>query len=251
MNRPPHARHAPQARCARHPRAAGRQPAGWRWLAAAGAITALVALGGLTACSTPPAPQLFSLLPGGAPTPVPAPARPSALPPLAVAVGPVVVPLPVDQPQWLVQLPGQRLVLLEQTLWASPLRDELRAALQDHLARRWAATEGQPPAWRLALVLSRFDSVLGQEARLEGRWTLQPGAAVTTAATLSPTAAGATPAAAAALSCPMLIREPAGAGLPALADAHRRALARLADQIGLALRRPSTPTGPACPPPDV
>ena len=105
------------------------------------------------------------------------------------------------------------------------------------LAQRWAVTNGQPPAWRLALVLSRFESALGQEARLAGRWTLQPGAAAT--------AAGAT-----ALSCPLLIREPAGAGLPGLADAHRRALARLADQIGAALRLLPTATAPACPPPD-
>ena len=149
----------------------------------------------------------------------------------------MVVPVPVDQPQWLVRLPDQRLVLLEQALWASPLSDELRAALRDHLAQRWAVTNGQPPAWRLALVLSRFESALGQEARLAGRWTLQPGAAAT--------AVGAT-----LLSCPLLIREPAGAGLSGLADAHRRALARLADQIGAALRPLPTATAPACPPPD-
>jgi len=250
MNRPPPLRHAHQAPFPRHRPAAGRLPPGWRWLAAAGAMATLVGLGGLTACGTPPAPQLFSLLPpatalGGAPSPAPAPAGPSALPPLAVAVGPVVVPLPVDQPQWLVHWPDQRLVLLEQALWASPLRDEVRAALRDHLARRWAATDGQPPAWRLALVLSRFDSALGREARLEGRWTLQPGAAPSAAGTGAGADPGATP-----LSCPLLIREPAGAGLPALADAHRRALARLADQIGAALRRPPGATESVCAPAD-
>ena len=251
--RPPHPRHQP---------AAGRQPPGWRRLAAAGALAALAGLAGLTACGTAPAPQLYSLLPGATspvsvtaaaaapgsapsstpmpmPMPMQAPASgaPGALPPLAVAVGPVVVPVLVDQPQWLLQLPDQRLILLEQTLWASPLREELRAALRELLAQRWAITDGQPSAWRLALVLSRFESALGQEARLAGRWTLQPSAAAS--------AAGATP-----LSCPLLIREPAGAGLPGLADAHRRALARLADQIGAALRQPPTATGPVCPAPD-
>lgn len=228
---------------------AGPATPGGRWRAASGQTVARAALGafitlGLAACGTAPAPRLYSLLPtstAAAPGGVAGAALPatalSALPPLAVAVGPVAVPLPVDQPQWLVQLPDQSLVLLEQALWASPLRDELRAALREQLARRWAATDGQPPAWRLALALSRFDSALGHEARLAGRWTLQPGAAAT--------AAGAT-----LVSCPLLIREPAGAGLPALADAHRRALARLADQIGAALRQPAAATGPACPAPD-
>ena len=258
MNRPPGPARPP---CHRHPTAARLQAPGWRWLAAAAALAALAGLG---ACGTAPAPQLYSLLPGAtspvtdtaattAPGGVPSPARvpmpmpmpmqapasggPGALPPLAVAVGPVVVPVPVDQPQWLLQLPDQRLILLEQALWASPLRDELRAALRELLARRWAITDGQPPVWRLTLVLSRFESALGQEARLAGRWTLQPSAAAS--------AAGATP-----LSCPLLIREPAGAGLPGLADAHRRALARLAAQIGAARRQPPTATGPACPAPD-
>ena len=229
--------------------AAGPAIPGGRWRAAAGqpvacaALAALITLG-LAACGTAPAPRLYSLLPtstaaapGGAPGAALPAAAPPAVPPLAVAVGPVVVPLAVDQPQWLVQLPDQSLVLLEQALWASPLRDELRAALREHLARRWAVTDGQPPAWRLALALSRFDSALGHEARLAGRWTLQPGAAAL--------AAGATP-----VSCPLLIREPAGAGLPALADAHRRAQARLADQIGAALRPPAAATVPACPAPD-
>lgn len=231
----------------RRPPAFGLQAPRWRQLAAAGASAALAVLAGLNGCGTAPAPQLFSLLPapaatapGSAPSPAWVPAAsaaPSTLASLAVAVGPVAVPVPVDQPQWLLQLPDQRLILLEQAQWASPLRDELRAALREILARRWAITDGQAPAWRLALVLSRFDSVLGLEARLAGRWTLQPGAAAT--------AAGAT-----LLSCPLLIREPASAGLPALADAHRRALTRLADQIGAALRQPPGPTGPACPAPD-
>lgn len=239
---------------------AGHRPPSWRWLAAVSA-----ALVGLTACGTAPAPQLFSLLPaatatvlGGAPSPAPVPAgpagsagtavlavsaaqavpaAPSTLPPLAVALGPVAVPVPVDQPQWLVQLPDQRLVLLEQALWASPLRDELRSALRELLARRWALTDGQPPAWRLTLVLSRFESALGQAARLAGHWTLLPGAAAT--------AAGAT-----LISCPLWIYEPAGAGLPALAEAHRRALVRLSDQIGAALRQPPPAPGPSCPAPD-
>ena len=142
MNRPPGPARPP---CHRHPTAARLQAPGGRWLAAAAALTALAGLG---ACGTAPAPQLYSLLPGatspvtdtaattapgGVPSPARVPTAPSALPPLAVAVGPVVVPVPVDQPQWLLQLPDQRLILLEQTLWASPLREELREIGRAHV----------------------------------------------------------------------------------------------------------------------
>ena len=195
---------------------------------------AIAALAGFAGCSTTAPPQTFSLLPASPAASVPTAPAFDALraAPVSVALETVAVPPAVDQPQWVVRLPDQRTVLLEQTQWASPLRDELRAALQEALAQRWVATDARPPVWRLRVDLSRFESVLGREAWLEGRWTLRPGG-------------GSGAASAATLSCALRIREPAGAGLPALAEAHRRALLRLSDQIGPMLR-----VGPAAPPPD-
>lgn len=201
--------------------------------------TATAALAGFAGCSTTAPPQTFSLLPASPAASVPAAPALEALRavPVSVAVETVAVPPAFDQPQWVVRLPDQRTVLLEQTQWASPLRDELRAALQEALAQRWMAPDARPAAWRLRVDLSRFESVLGREAWLEGRWTLRPGGGSAAADT-------------ATLGCALRIRERAAAGLPALAEAHRRALLRLADQIGPMLRVAPAESPSTCPVPD-
>jgi len=187
-------------------------------------IAAALALAG---CATPPATRLHSLLPSGA-----LPAGAAASPPLALVIAPVVVPAAVDQAPWLVRLPDDTLLQLEHDRWASPLRDEWRAALREHLAQRWGALErpGSTPAWRLTLELTRFESIAGQAARQEVRWTLAPAGA----------AAGATP------PCQALLNEPVAAGTSALADGHRRAVARLADRIGRQLRAAAQGGAPGC-----
>jgi hypothetical protein len=203
------------------------------WMPRLTALSALAALVWLAGCGTPATPQTYSLLPAAGAL-APEAQRSADATPLPVDVEALVLPAAVDQPQWLLRLPDQRLLLLEQTQWVSPLGDELRAALRDSLARRWATTAAQPPAWRLRLALTRFESALGGQALWEGHWTLRPGSA--------PAAAGA-----AAIDCALRIREPAGPGLPALAEAHRRAMLRLADQIGPLLRLPPSASPPACP----
>ena len=105
-----------------------RRPLHRASLLSALALALALALG---ACSTPPALRLHTLMPDPAP-PAEAPG-----PPLAIQLGPVAVPAQVDQPQWLVRLPDGTLALLDNERWASPLRDELRAALRETLARRW------------------------------------------------------------------------------------------------------------------
>ena len=128
--------------------------------------TPIAALVWLAGCVTTATPRTYSLLPTPATEAASAPPvhdRPDATP-LPVEVEAVALPSAVDQPQWLLRLPDQRLVLLEQTQWLSPLGDELRTALRDSLARRWATTAEQPPVWRLRLVLSRVESALGREA---------------------------------------------------------------------------------------
>jgi hypothetical protein len=69
--------------------------------------------------------------------------------------------------------------------------------------------------WRLRLDVQRFESIPGREARIEGTWSLS-----------SPR--GASP-----LVCHCMLREAvAGGDVAALAAAHRRAVVRLADEIG-------------------
>jgi hypothetical protein len=167
----------------------------------------------LAACSAlaPPV-RLYSLMPAE-----PA-ARDASRPPVAIALEPIRLPAQVDQPQWLVRLPDDSLAVLEQDRWAGPLGDELRQALLEELTARYGAVEGRAaagtPVLRVGVEVRRFDSIPGQEARIEAGWTVA--------------AAGSAP----LLRCEALLREPAAAGMPALAAAHRRAVVRLADAIG-------------------
>ena len=192
-------------------------------------VTSALALT-LSACSTPPALRLHTLMPD------PAPPAESPGPTLAIQLGPVLVPAQVDQPQWLVRLPDGTLALLDNERWASPLRDELRAALRETLARRWgvqdaAGAVNAAPAWRVNLELLRLDSTPAREARLDAQWAI---AAL-------PAAAGQAPP-----SCRVTLRQAVGAGTVALADGHRRIVARLADRIGRQLRGLSRGEGPPC-----
>ena len=188
------------------------------------ALALALALG---ACASDPPTRFHSLLPGQAPrSPVPAagasPGGPAT--PVSIALAPLRVPVQVDQPQWLVRLPDDSLQLLEQDRWAAPLRDELHAALLEALALRWNATDsrtpggGPAPGWRIVVDVTRFESMLGREARLEARWSI------------AATAAGAP-----MLACHSVLREAADTPI-AIAQAHRRAVVRLADAIGVPLQ---------------
>ena len=191
------------------------------------ALALALALG---ACATPPPLRLHSLMPEAVS------AADSPGPPLTIQLGPVLVPAQVDQPQWLVRLPDGTLALLDNERWARPLRDELRAALRETLARRWgvqdaAGAVNAAAAWRVNLELLRLDSTPAREARLDAQWAI---------AAMRP-AAGQVP-----LGCRATLRQAVGAGTVALADGHRRIVGRLADQIGRQVRALSRGEAPAC-----
>jgi len=197
-------------------------------------VAPLLAAALLGACSAPKPERFHSLLASEAP----APAAPAGLQTVVVDVLPVGVPPLVDQPQWVVRASDDTLQVLEQERWAAPLREELRSALTEQLVARWAAvnvqTLPQPAAsvWRVRLDLQRFESVPGREARIEGTWSLLP------------------PRNASALVCRSSLRESVGdGGVPALAAAHRRLVARLADEIGQRLQAMQRGEAAACPPP--
>jgi hypothetical protein len=178
----------------------------------------------VAACASPSAPRYHTLLANERPAPLPGAAADTGP---AVFIEPVHVPTQVDQPQWLVRLPDESLALLEQERWASPLRDEIRLALREILTRRFGAVETRAvgpttPLWRVRVEVTRFESLPG-EARLDVTWNLTPRGSD-----------------AAGLRCSTFVRESAGGGMPALAEAHRRAVARVGEAIGeqlLALQR--------------
>jgi hypothetical protein len=179
----------------------------------AAAFGALV-LGGCATGSK--APERFHTLLEREPAAAASPARS-----FYVDVMPVLVPPQVDHAQWVVRQPDDSLLMLEQDRWAAPLADELRGAVADRLSARWGAVDVRgvalpvQAAWRVRIDVQRFDSIPGREARIEGTWSL------------STTRGGTT------LVCRSVLAESvSGPGVPPLAAAHRRAVARLADEIG-------------------
>jgi uncharacterized protein len=189
-------------------------------------LVALVVLGG---CASAPAPRYHSLLATGA-----AAVRETGLPPMPIDLAPVGVPAAVDQPQWVVRLPDDTLRILEQEQWVSPLRAELRAALFERLAQRFAAvdvrTAPSSQAVRVKVDVQRFESIAGKEVWLDSVWSAQADVGK-----------------AQALVCHSSVHESAPGDLTALAAAHRRAVVRLADQIGAQLLALANGAGARCP----
>jgi len=191
----------------------------------------------LAACSTPPVTHFYSLMPDEV-VPRAAASRPAAT--AVILLEPVRMPVQVDQPQWVVRLADDSVAVLEQDRWTTALRDEFQAALLEELIvghgaidARTQPSPGTPP-WRIAVDVRRFESLPGREARIEGSWTIQ--------GSITGRSAGS--------RCEWLLREPAPGPLAALAAAHRRAIARLADAIAEALARAARGEPAVCPPAD-
>lgn len=183
----------------------------------------------LAACSSTPAPRFHSLLATQAPA-----VEAVSTVPLPVDIAPVGVPPAVDQQQWVVRLPDDSLRILEQEQWVAPLRDELRAALFDRLARRYGAVDVRssptPEFIRLKVDVQRFESMAAREVWIEAVWTA------------TPTAKASTP-----LVCRSGVREPVNGDAQAIAAAHRRAVNALADLIGQRLLAMYNGAGVRCP----
>ena len=183
----------------------------------------------LAGCSSTPAPRFHSLLS----TQI-APVDAVSTVPLPLDIGPVSVPPAVDQQQWVVRLPDDSLRILEQEQWVAPLRDELRAALFDRLAKRFGAVDVRalhtPEFVRLKVDVQRFESMAAREVWIEAVWTA------------TPTAKGNAP-----LVCRSSVREPVNGDAQALAAAHRRAVNALADLMGQRLLAMYNGAGVRCP----
>lgn len=203
------------------------------WMRPAGFAAAALAGALLAGCAGDKLPERFHTL-------LPAQRVPTAAAtqgaPLHVDVLPVGVPAQVDHAQFVVRQPDDSLLLLEQDRWAAPLQDELRAAIVERLGTHWGAVDVRgvalplPSIWRVRVDVQRFESIPGREARLESAWSVS-----------STQRGGAT------LVCRSAIAESAPAGgIAELAAAHRRAAARLADEIGQRLKAMQAGEAPRC-----
>ncbi|MGM3276696.1 PqiC family protein [Ralstonia sp. 24A2] len=182
-------------------------------LAGAGACAALAA------CSSPPA-RFYSLRAAdGVAVAAPAPA-----PALLVDVLPVRVPPSVAGRRLVVQTSSGQVDVLEMDRWASPVADEIRAALSSGMASQTRVMDlhglpydGKHPVYRVAVEVQRFESWRGSHVSVDAVWTIR------TAEDRQ------------VLTCRSVVREDVSAGIDGVVQGHRRALKTLASQMAEAL----------------
>jgi uncharacterized protein len=172
-----------------------------------------------TACRSPATTYYTLVAPRAAPT---ASAEPAAG--FQLDVLPVDVPAQVDRAQLVVREAAGELTPVDTRSWIAPLSAELQRALSNALSAQLGArdvagltADAALPTLRIKLNVQRFESVLGQFAEIDALWTV------------SDPAGG-------KLLCAGQIREPATTGYEGIAEAHQRALAKLAGQIADGVR---------------
>lgn len=141
-----------------------------------------------------------------------------------------------DQPQLMVRDASGAVAALYSDRWTSPLADELRIALADHLVRTLGAIDVQTvkpgpsaPVWRIQVDVRRFDSIAGKEALVESTWRVRP---VNFQAPM--------------LLCSTRVTVPvSGSDAQAIVNAHQQAAAQLALTIASALRAGGRSAQPA------
>jgi uncharacterized lipoprotein YmbA len=144
----------------------------------------------------------------------------------AVLVGPISIPGAVDRPEFVVQVAPNRVEIDEFHRWAAPLGDAIAGAVAGDLAVllgtphvATAPIANFRPAYRVTIDVQRFESARGEAALLEAVWVVRATAGGTSS------------------SGRTVAREAVqGDGYEALAAAHSRAIARLAEEVAAAIR---------------
>lgn len=179
-------------------------------------------------CSTAPT-RFYTLVP-------PAASERGSHPGYAIQVQSVTLPTQVDQPQFVLRQGQGEIALAEQHQWIAPLPDEYRTALSAQLSEKLGTHDVQGIAKPEAMLVypirvrvRRFDSSLSKSIRQEVLWALS------------------NPAGEVAMTCMALLDEEAAGGYLALAEAHQRAISRLAGIIAGSLVSLVNGHKPGCP----
>ena len=146
---------------------------------------------------------------------------------VSVSVGPVSIPAAVDRPQIVVTTAANQVRLDDFNRWSSPLQENLSSVIAENLAAllgssrvtRFPKTSSAGADFRVAIEVTRFESIPGRSATLDAAWTVRRMAdgVVQTHRTS--------------------VREPVpDDSFEALAAAHSRAAARLSQDIAGAIR---------------
>lgn len=124
----------------------------------------------------------------------------------------VTVPPGIDRPELVTRSSDDEAVVLSNSVWLAPLRDEIRAALADEIHFKLSA--GVPESI-VDISVTRFEALPGQYIVVAARWSITRVG--------SPKAAP--------LSCETTERIAVDSGVPALVQGFQRALAMIADEI--------------------
>jgi len=167
----------------------------------------------------------------GAAVPAPPPAAKRGF---AISVQPVALPEQVDRPQLVISggADNTQVQILNSSLWAAPLADEMRNALAGDLARQLGVLDLDArvapktlPVWKISLTVQRFGSLYGHSAILDATWRLTPLNQKEKAVAI----------------CRAEVRIPVGAGIAALVEGHRAALHQIAILIAAQLSHRDAP----------
>lgn len=169
---------------------------------------------GIAGCSSTPS-QFYTLVPAATEHTVPVSTQ------FQIEVLPADVPAQVEVPQIVVRESGDEMTRMESHRWIAPIDAEIRSALSADLSRTlgvrdvYGLTYGSGiKTYRIALKVRRFDSVLGNYARIDAVWTVHPLDQEKLVNT-----------------CSSSVSETIGAGFDALAQGHQQAIDAIAKQI--------------------
>lgn len=202
----------------------------------ASVLLAVVALAG---CASSPASYYYSLQAGAAPhapvsgetdagarqSQVTAQKAPVAPAQYAISLQGVKVPQQVDRSQIVVTDPASsQLHILDSYLWAAPLSDEIRRAVSAQLQQRLGVFDvslSQLPddlaAWKIAVTVQSFESVYDSYVALDLDWVISP----------------VNQSKASTRICGARARFPVGAGVGALVQGHRQAVAGISQVMAM------------------
>ncbi|HEU0230204.1 MAG TPA: PqiC family protein [Burkholderiaceae bacterium] len=186
-------------------------------------IPTLVLIALLGGCAAAPKIQYYTLIPPLADTALANAASKATAGRYAISVQPVSVPDQVDRPQIVISGgDSARVTPLNESLWVSPLGDQVRRALSADLSARLGtldiAADTAPsslPVWKIFLTVQRFDAIFGRQTILDATWRLDPVHLRGRRPTI----------------CRAEVTVPVGAGVPALVMGQRKALWTLSSLI--------------------
>lgn len=182
-------------------------------------ILALATL--LAGCAAPPRVHYYTLLPPAAAAA--GSASKAASRRYAISVQQVSLPEQVNRPQIVIGSGDTTQVTpLNESLWVSPLDDQVRRALSADLSSRLGvldiAADTAPsslPVWEVFLTVQRFDAIFGKKTILDATWRLVPLHAREKQPAI----------------CRAEITVPVGTGVPALVAGQRTAVRTLSSLI--------------------